>query len=96
MTKKRWMAVCAAVLAFIMLFSVLYIVIEADHNCHGGDCAICAQLGDCIELLGRLSLSLLMIAAAAVLRLYAAQIGKTVSCARYCVSLISLKVKLSN
>ncbi len=96
MTKKRWMAVCAAVIAFIMLFSVLFIAFEAHHDCHGRGCAICAQISCCINLLRQLALSVLVTAAAALLRMAAAQAGKGVSCAYHTVSLISLKVKLSD
>ena len=31
----------AAVLAFVMLSSAVYIAVEADHDCSGEDCAIC-------------------------------------------------------
>ena len=42
MTKKcRWMAgVLAAVLAFVMLFSVYYIAEEADHDCTCVNCSV--------------------------------------------------------
>ena len=96
MTRKRALAVLAAVLALVMLFSVLYIAVEADHDCHGDDCAICAQISVCMDLLQHLALALLMIAVAAVLRLSALQIRKAVSFACHRVSLISLKVKLTD
>ena len=96
MTKKHWSAVLAAVLALVMLFSVLYIALEADHDCHGDDCAICVQISACMDLLRHLSLSLLAVAVSASLGLSARQSKEAVFCACHKLSLISLKVKLSD
>ena len=51
---KRLAAVLAVLLAFVMLLSVLFIALEADHCCCGDDCAICAQLSVCENLLQNL------------------------------------------
>lgn len=96
MTRKRCLAVLAAVLAFVMLFSVLYVALEADHDCHGDDCAICAQISACMDLLRQLALSLLVIAAAALLRASALPVRKAICYGVHRASLISLKVKLSD
>ena len=47
MTKKPCFMtrLLAAVLAVVMLFSAVYIAVEADHDCSGEDCAICHQIG---------------------------------------------------
>ena len=43
----------AAVLLAVVLFSAFYIIAEADHDCAGEDCHICACLLLCEHLLHR-------------------------------------------
>ena len=37
----------SAVIVFVLLFSSLYILKEADHHCTGNDCAVCACIQQC-------------------------------------------------
>lgn len=54
--RTRFAAACGAVLlVFALLFSVFFIVSEADHNCIGEDCPICHQIQTCQKLLEQLS-----------------------------------------
>lgn len=54
--KTRAAAVCGAVLlAAVLLFSVLFVVAEADHHCSGEHCAICQQIQSCQQLLEQLA-----------------------------------------
>ena len=65
MTKsKRLAALFTLLLAFVMLFSVLYIALEADHDCCGEGCAVCAQLQICENLLKNLIPAALLLLAA--------------------------------
>ena len=96
MTKRNGIAILAVALAFIMLFSALYIAIEADHDCHGEDCAICAQICACIDLLKHIGLSFLIFAAVAILRLSVSPTANENSRIYDCASLVSLRVKLSD
>lgn len=96
MTGKRSLTVLAAVLALVMLCSVLFIALEADHDCQGDDCAVCAQISACVRLIEHLALSALAAAAAAVLPEAAPQAKDALARACHGVSLISLKVKLSD
>ena len=86
----------AALLAVVMLFSVFYIALEADHDCHGEDCAVCAVLSACERVLHRLlgigAAAVFMLAAAAVV--YRAADGRGTASAHS--TLITLKVKLSD
>lgn len=53
--RTRFAAACGAVLlVFALLFSVFFIVSEADHNCIGEDCPICHQIQTCQKLLEQL------------------------------------------
>ncbi|MCR5577357.1 MAG: hypothetical protein K6F56_10145 [Oscillospiraceae bacterium] len=93
---KQLSAVLALLLAFVMLFSVLYIALEADHDCCGEDCVICVQLQVCESLLRNL-----FAAAALLLALWSfcaviLAAAEPVSRIARPHTLIALKVKLSD
>ena len=97
MTKKRIVTILAALLALALLASVLFIALEADHDCQGEDCcAICAQLVVCGELLQQLAVLTVLVLVSAVLRSGAAVLRAALQrvCGRF--SLVRLKVKLSD
>ena len=98
MTKKfRFLTgLLAAVLAVVMLSSAAYIAVEADHDCSGEDCAICHQIDACLNSLRELSLAGV---AAAVTAAFTYTLCKAVLlCAETIgtLTLVSLKVKLSD
>ena len=98
MTKKPCflMRLLAAVLAVVMLSSAVYIAVEADHDCAGDDCAICHQISVCEDLLKSLGL---VGAAAAVTAAFTYTMCKAIlPCAETTdtLTLVVLKVKLSN
>lgn len=46
--KSKWLAlICAAVIVLSMFLSVFYIAQEADHDCTGVGCPICAAIERC-------------------------------------------------
>ena len=68
----RFAAACgAALLVFALLFSVFFVVAEADHDCGGEHCAICHQIHACQELLEQLSAAHAAFACGAVLCFFA-------------------------
>ncbi len=93
---KRLASMLALLAAFIMLFSVLFIALEADHDCCGEDCAICTQIRACENLLRNL-LTVAVFAAAArcCFALVFGFAGTECRCLRS-HTLITLKVKLSD
>ena len=98
MTKKPCFMtrLLAAVLAVVMLFSAVYIAVEADHDCFGDDCAICRQISICENLLKSLGLAG---AAAAVTAAFTYTMCKAIlPCTEMngTLTLVALKVKLSN
>ena len=98
MTKKSRLitGLLAAVLAAVMLSSAVYIAVEANHNCSGEDCAICHQIGVCENLLKSLGLAG---AAAAVTAAFTYTMCRAIlPCAETTdtLTLVALKVKLSN
>lgn len=96
MSTKSRKTVLAAALALILIFSVCFIALEADHDCHGDDCVICAQICACMEALrqGVLLLALLLTAGRILLSAAAAGMETAAEAPRF--SLVSLKVKLSD
>ena len=98
MTKKPCFMtrLLAAVLAVVMLFSAVYIAVEADHDCFGDDCAICRQISICENLLKSLGLAG---AAAVITAAFTYTMCKAIlPCAETIgtLTLVALKVKLSN
>ncbi len=93
---KHLAPVLALLAAFIMLFSVLYIALEADHDCCGEGCSVCAQIRACEDLLWNILTAVLTAVAARcflVLRRVFAGVG---CCAFHPHTLFALKVKLSD
>jgi len=86
----------AVVLAVVMLSSAIYIAVEADHDCSGDDCAICRQISVCENLLKSLGLAG---AAAAISAAFTYTVCRAIlPCAETIgtLTLVALKVKLSN
>ena len=98
MTKNRCFMtrLLAAVLAVVMLSSAVYLAVEADHDCSGEDCAICRQINICENLLKTLGLAG---AAAAISAAFTYTVCRAIlPCAEMngTLTLVALKVKLSN
>ena len=98
MTKKLCFMtrLLAAVLAVVMLSSAIYLAVEADHDCSGEDCAICRQISICENLLQSLGLAG---AAAAITAAFTYTVCRAIlPCAEMSgtLTLVALKVKLSN
>ncbi len=86
----------AGVVFFVLLFSVVFIAAEAEHDCSGHGCAVCAQIAACKERLETISLAV----GIQVLCLFLRNIVVTTEKSRTMISwqptLVRLKVKLSN
>ena len=98
MTKKLCFMtrLLAAMLAVVMLSSAIYIAVEANHDCSGDDCAICRQISICENLLKSLGLAG---AAAAITAAFTYTMCRAIlPCAETIgtLTLVALKVKLSN
>ena len=98
MTKKLCFMtrLLAAVLAVVMLASAIYLAVEADHDCSGDDCAICCQISICENLLKTLGLAG---AAAAISAAFTYTMCRAILPCTETIStltLVALKVKLSN
>ena len=94
---KRILAMLMAVAIFaVMLSSALFLAEEANHNCIGDGCQICFQMNVCRGILKSLSLALhASVAALAVAYILCGDFGSREESASQ-VTLVTLKVKLSN
>ena len=97
MTTRKKAAISLTILfVFVMLFSYIFVIAEADHECSGEDCPICEIIAIVSDTIKGLSLigSAVVICAALVFgivkSLYVNNEAQSAS------SLITLKVKLSN
>ena len=98
MTKKfRFMVrLLAVVLAVVMLSSAVYLALASDHDCAGENCAVCRQISACENLLKSLGLAG---AAAAISAAFTYTVCRAIlPCAEMngTLTLVALKVKLSN
>ena len=94
---KRILAMLMAVAIFaVMLSSTLFLAEEVDHDCIGDGCQICVQMNVCRGILK--SLSLVLHVAVAVLLVACITCGRFWNCEKsaHQVTLVTLKVKLSN
>lgn len=95
--KSRIAALMLCVLlCFTMLFSVMFVAAESSHDCTGERCHVCVELRACLSLIKSVSLT----ASALIVFLFAGYFIQLVF--RRAVldtaglTLVSLKVKLSN
>ena len=93
---KRFAAALALLVAFLMLFSALFIALEADHDCCGEGCAVCAQIRACEDLLRNLTTASVLAAAVCCLYTLCRVFADADRCAFHPHTLIALKVKLSD
>ena len=95
--KNRIIAMFLAVMVlFVMLYSALFIVAHAEHDCVGENCPICYQISVCENTLKNLSLAVCAVAFAAA---FTYTLCRSISaCADVTPSytLVSLKVKLTD
>lgn len=98
MTKKCRMTayVTCFALLFVMFISTAYIIKEADHDCTGENCPICHEIQICQKILNTVGTAIV----AATFFVSALVVLNTLPTIHFCetaaITLISLKVKLSD
>ena len=97
MRKQRALAILlSAMMCFLVLFSVFYVVVENNHDCSGENCPICYQINMCestIKSISAGSAAPAVVAAAFVILLLMSLIENETNLNE---TLVSLKVKLSS
>ena len=89
-------AVLVAITVFVVIFSSVFLVEHADHDCTGEDCPICEQLYSCAQNLKNLTAVAVTVMVMVAFRLVVQTgMGQT-KCAYILRTPVNLKVKLSN
>ena len=95
--KRRFASIIIAAFIVVAVLTSLFVVAhEADHDCIGEDCPVCAVIAACQTILKTLRDALVVAAAALVCFVVAASIEKFISIRSSENTPISLKVKLLN
>ena len=94
--KKRIAAFLAVTILLVLLFSAAFIAAEADHDCAGENCLICAQIAVCQNILKTFSLAVCIAAFPAVFSYTLCRGSFACADAIPRNTLVSLKVKLTN
>ena len=94
--KKRIAAFLAVTILLVLLFSAVFIAAEADHDCAGENCPICAQIAVCQNILKTFSLAVCIAAFPAVFSYTLCRGSFACTDAILRNTLVSLKVKLTN
>ena len=96
MKAKRVAIALSLLLVFVMLFSHLFVIAEADHDCSGEDCPVCLALAVIEEILKGLSLLLLLVAFSAALTSLVTKLRHAFVPSILFSTPVLLKVKLTN
>ena len=97
MTKKRRLISCflAALFVLVMLSSLVFIVLEAEHDCTGEDCPVCYQINVCERTL-KSGLAAAVFFAAGLAGVICSPAAPLPTGVRLCLTPVTLKVKLSD
>ena len=97
MNKKRIFAgLMFLVFAIALLSFACLVIVEAGHNCVGEDCPVCYQLSICESAVKYSFVGAVLAMLFAALRLFALSFSDCILQLRNCISLVFLKVKLSD
>lgn len=95
--KKRLIATLLTVMViFVVLFSSLFIVENANHDCIGDDCSICYVISVCKNVLKTIGLALAVAILTAFVGTFMLFLPSLTERVAGSISLVTLKVKLSN
>ena len=90
------MVLTAFAVAFVLLFSLALLALEADHDCSGEDCQICCCIQNCENLLRQLAGALTVSVAIAVFLDFLSIACDNLAKKMIACTPITLKDKLSN
>ena len=85
----------AALFVLALVFSLAFMIAEADHDCTGEECQICRQLAVCVSVLRRMTVAVI-IAAAVLLAVRAAVAFVSAAVSHVDCTPVLFKVKLLN
>ncbi len=91
---SAWIALAAVV--FVVLFSVLYTLKHADHECTGAECPVCAVMAQCSKNIKSIGTIVVALAAAFFLCISIQKSVPYILTVCSDCSLISQKVRMNN
>lgn len=94
--KNRILSLLVLSVIIALLFSICFVIIEANHDCEGEDCQICHQIYICENLLKSVSKVLISFSLVVFLKSITSSIHHFSRNLGYNSSLITLKIKLLN
>ncbi|MCR4819046.1 MAG: hypothetical protein K5841_08840 [Fretibacterium sp.] len=97
MAEKRRLISCfiAALFVFVILSSLFFIVLEADHDCTGEHCPVCHQINICERAL-KSGFAVAVLVAPVLLGVIFPSAAPVASAVCLCLTPVTLKVKLSD
>lgn len=81
---------------FLMISSILFIAIEADHDCKGEDCPICYQIAVCEKTYKFICSATFFLTIVEIIYNLVIEFQCFIKEQKHNISLITLKTKLSN
>lgn len=94
--KKIAAGIMAFLMLFLVLFSTFFIVIEADHDCTGEDCPICACIAQCENTLHQIGYGIAVQTAVIIPVLFMLILAFLFAADVLQETLVSKKVRLNN
>lgn len=93
--KKTAFIISAIFILVVLAFSSLFIIAEADHDCHGEDCSVCKIIAIAESVVKGLSLIALAAASCAAFIFIAIESLNPTDRERFFTTPVSLRVKLT-
>lgn len=94
-TKITALILCA-LFCFVVFFSIAFVALEADHDCAGEDCPVCAEMAVCAAFIQTVATVAFVAALRPLLHFVAGRTTNRYASSDYSDTLVSLKVLLLN
>lgn len=95
--RRRIIAILLSILFVLsVIFTLSFIAAEADHECIGDECPICAEIQSCEDFLKTVSVAAAVFAVVSAVSKFGAVALPYFKSRAEATTLVSLKVKLSN
>jgi hypothetical protein len=99
-TMNRFKKITAFLLCLIictlMVFSYVFTIRNADHDCTGDDCSICLEIAACENFIRNVSAGIAIVSISIIIYNFVCYLFKAVYSFLRSITLITLKVKLTN
>lgn len=94
--RKRFAGIMGILMLFFILFSSVYMIAEADHECTGDHCPVCVCIEQCENMLYQIGTGVITVIEVIIPVLYTAFYAVLISHVFTGETLISEKVRMNN